>query len=97
MNEADIIKAVETGVANAMKEHPCYFSSEQRKDLHEFADAIQDEGANRETHIIVLRIGINVQRFVKRAAVGIVWGLIIVGIIAFLILIGALPKFWPFK
>jgi hypothetical protein len=50
------------------QKHSCFFREEERKAMHEFASAISDEGANRETHIIVLRIGKNVQIMTQRMA-----------------------------
>lgn len=82
MTHEEITSAVKQGVADALYDHPCFFNEGQRRDLHELADAIKDEGANRETHIIILRIGVNVQRFVKRAAQSLIWGLIALGVVA---------------
>ena len=82
LTREELIDAINTGVQKAVEKRFCYFSVTERHNLHEFADAIKDEGANRETHIIVLRIGINVQRFVKRAAQSLIWGLIILGAVA---------------
>jgi hypothetical protein len=65
------------------QKHSCFFREEERKAMHEFASAISDEGANRETHIIVLRIGKNVQVMTQRMAqwmVGFLLLAVVVGI-----------------
>lgn len=75
-----ILEGVEKRVDSKLEEHltSCSFSSTERKNLHEFLDAIQDEGANRETHIIVLRIGVGVQNAVKRLSTVVAWVLVLV-------------------
>lgn len=93
-----ILTGVDVRIDKKFKEcsSACSFSPDERKHLHEFLDAIQDEGANRETHIIVLRIGMGVQNAVKRAATTLTWsilGLAVYVMIMFLTGRWRLPKF----
>ena len=76
-----------TAMSENLNQH-CAFDQEARKRLHDFSDAIGDEGANRETHVIILRIGKSVQTFTQRIAQGMVWGLVILGFAVLVIIFG---------
>lgn len=67
-------------IASRMQEqmtHSCAFAESERKSLHEFIDASGDEGANRETYIIVLRLGNGLRDAMKRIVQWVVWVIII--------------------
>lgn len=55
----------------------CHFPKDQRSRLHDFADAIDDEDADRETHIIILRFGKAMQTALRRTANAVMWSVII--------------------
>lgn len=57
--------------------HECAFDKDDRRHLHELADAIKDEGANRETHIIIFRIGNGVRNVTRKIAQALVWAVIV--------------------
>lgn len=56
--------------------HACAFNPNERKVLHDFIDACDKEGADGETHIIILRIGNNVRDYMKKATKSIIFILI---------------------
>lgn len=69
-----------SAVVSAIKEelqHECFFDVKQRKHLHELVDAIEDEGATRSTHIIILRAGKAWEDVTKRLSRVVMWFIIV--------------------
>ena len=75
-----MVRAIVTAVREELK-HDCFFDQDSRKILHDAVDAAKDEAANRETFIIVYRIGNGVRSAMKRTAQAFVWFLIMVAAI----------------
>lgn len=86
-----IVDAVIEGIEAKIK-HTCAFSPNERKIIHDIIDAVESEGADHETHIIVWRIGNNVRDFTKQVAKKAIW-LLLTGLAAALYFILVHPWF----
>lgn len=74
-----LVDTVIQGVSEQVA-HSCHFNEFQRHALYEFIEAVEKEGADGETHIIVFRIGNNVRDAVKKIGQWAIW--IVLGALA---------------
>jgi hypothetical protein len=71
-----MVNAVVFAIKEELK-HECFFSSKERKRVHDFVDAVGDVDASRSTHIIILRAGKAMEDVTKKLSTAILWVVII--------------------
>jgi len=71
-----IVAAVVKGVQESLK-HECFFSSDSRKLIHDFVDAVGETEATRGTHILILSAGKAWQDVTKKLTRFVMWSVIV--------------------